>query len=253
MKKNGNGKTMVMPEGQLKGYEPGQSGNGSINREIVHRQILESTAKMAWLDDLPQEALEKIWAQRAAQIAREINGDEQDELIELALFKLGSEVYALDVHNIIDLRSLDRITRVPRVPAWVSGVVNLRGRIISVVDLKRFLGLPSLDCTSGNENVASRLVVVETSEMELVLLVDEVLEIESIPTARVQESTGAIRGIQPEFVRGIVVRKNNGKEKTDGDLSIEEDPKRGNHSILVILNLRALLSSPKLIIHEEII
>ena len=61
------------------------------------------------------------------------------------VIRLGREVYGLETDYVFDIRPLESITHVPRVPDWVAGVVNLRGRIISVLDLQRFLGLPPVE------------------------------------------------------------------------------------------------------------
>ncbi len=233
MEKPGNGRTASKPNRQPIESEQDASKAGIIDWDIVHQQVLDSTARLAWMDDLPQDELEKTWARRAAQIAREIEAEEPDEQVELALFKLGNEEYAVEVQYIIDLRLADHVTRVPRVPEWVAGVINIRGRIMSAVDLKRYLGFYFSARATNHDAPASQLVVVETQEMEVALLVDEVIAIETMPVSRIQEANSAVRGIPPEYMRGIIVRP--------------------NQSLLVILNLRALLSDSKMIIHEEIL
>jgi purine-binding chemotaxis protein CheW len=212
------------------------------------KETQETSAKMDWqavrrqLDDgkqdetLDQATIQQAWARRAAQVAISLDEHESGEMMEVAVIRLGAELYGLDVSHVFDIRVLDHITRVPRVPDWVAGVVNLRGRIISALDVRRFLGLPA---DANAEETANRhLVVVEAAEMELALLADEVLAIESIPISRIQEASGAVRGIRAEYVRGVVVQTENSREDEAG--------------LLILLDLPVLLADKRLLVHDEV-
>jgi len=109
------------------------SGSAHIDWNIVHRRLTESSARLAWMDDLTDEALQQAWIRRAAQVAQTLQEQEQGEQVEVAVIRLGREQYGLEVQYIFDIRMEENITRVPRVPDWVAGVVNLRGQILSVV------------------------------------------------------------------------------------------------------------------------
>jgi len=201
----------------------------SLDWEGVRQRIAAIQAALADSDEVAPEVLQQVWARRAAQLAQVPAPEEAGAQLELVLVRLGREVYGLDAQYVHDIRPLEHLTRVPRVPVWVAGVVNLRGRILSVLDLGRFFGLPREE-----ENTAC-LVHVETPEMELALLVDDVLDVESLPASRVQEATDTIRGLRPEYMRGVAGREGGG----DG--------------LLVVLDLPALLADERLIVHEEIV
>ncbi len=247
-----------------KSHAPSKSltSEGKIDWEKVHEQILERTAHLAWInEELSPEVLSEAWAKRAAQIARTVEEDDQGEQIELALVRLGREIYGLDVQYVFDIRQLEAITRVPRVPDWVLGVVNLRGRILSALDLKRFLGLNQQSAPAPVETEKRYLVVVAIPEMELALIVDEVISIETLPVSMIQEPSSAIRGIRVEYMRGTVVRDEGlisvdlstttVDKSTTVDLANSDEPE--NNSMMMILNLPALLSDKRLVIHEEIL
>jgi purine-binding chemotaxis protein CheW len=212
--------------------------NGSqIDWDTVRQTVLKTSAKLAWMDDMPQEALDEIWAKRAAQVAQLIEDGETGEQIEVVTVRLGQEVYGMEADYVFDIRKLESLTRVPRVPDWIAGVTNLRGRIISVVDLHRFLGLPSAEKEDGAESTARYMVVVETQSMELGLLVDEVKTVETLPRTLIQEASSVVRGIQIEYMQGIVVPTRAGADT----------------SPRLILDLPALLADKRLIVHEDII
>ena len=220
--------------------------------EGVRQRTAAANAALAGLDETAPEVVQQIWARRAAQLAKVPIQEEEGEQIELVVIQLGREVYGLDTQYVFDIRPAGQITLVPRVPDWVAGVVNLRGRILSVLDLRRFFGLSQaetrgLPATEGDENKGPEstgrmlyLVVVETPDMEIALLVDDVLAVESLPASQVQEAADTIWGIRPEYVHGVT-------EHRGGDT-----PTNGN-GLLVVLNLPALLADERLIIHEEIV
>jgi purine-binding chemotaxis protein CheW len=201
----------------------------------VHGRIAAVSAALEEMEGAAPELVERIWAQRAAQLARPPAREEEGGQIELALIQLGREVYGIKVQHILEIRPAVRITRVPRVPEWVTGVVNLRGRILSVLDLRRFFGLAPAE-TKDEDRVTPflDLVVVETPAMEVALLAEDVLEIEPFPTSQMQSVAETIRGVSSEYVRGVVERGT-------------EAP------MIVVLDLPALLADERLIIQEETI
>ena len=219
-----------------------------INWDEVHQKILASEAKNSLVETLSEEQLSAIWARRAFQVSQVIQSEDQGDRLELAIIRLGREYFGLDVRYLFDIRLLSHLTRVPRTPPWVAGVVNLRGRIISVLDLQRFLNLPGRENTDGQSN-PRHLAVVETAVMELGILVDEVLSMESFPLQKVQEATSVVRGIPAEYVRGVVFRKENGMSVS----ASRNDSDETERSLLLILDLPALLADKRLIVHEEVV
>ena len=167
--------------------------------------------------------------------------------MSLLLIRLGREIYGLDAQYVDRVEPVgeNRITHVPRVPDWVVGMVNLRGRVLSVVDLARFFGLPAKEPEPQQGNLdqqgGSYLVVVETPHMQVALLADGVLAVEAIPTLNIQETMGTVRGLRPEHVRGVSERKTN-----------LVTPDNGSNSIIVVLDVPALLADERLTIHEEV-
>ena len=201
-----------------------------IDWESVHQRIASVGAALEEWGEASPEVRQRAWARRAAQLAAVPIQEDMGEQVTLVLIQVGREVYGLDVQYVFDIRPVEHITHVPRVPGWVAGVVNLRGHILSVVDLQRLFGLER-DEQDGH---APNVVVVETPEMELALLADEVLAVESVPIHKIQDAGSAIQSPRPEYVQGIVERR--GK---DG-------------AMLVVLNLPALLADQQLIVREEI-
>ena len=192
-------------------------------------------------DDISSEEVRKVWAARAARLARVPLQEEEGESLQYVPLRLGQELYAIEVQYVAEIRPLGDLTRVPRVPAWVAGVVNLRGRIYSVLDLMRFLGVAGeaeAEPEAGErgptltEERVQYLVVVETPALEVALLVDEVLPIQNEPFRQIGEALDRAQVARLEYVFGIV-------DLDEGDL-------------MVILDLPLLLADKQLIVHEEL-
>jgi len=200
----------------------------------VRGRIAAVSSALEGMESSDPATAERIWAQRAAQLAKPPQREEEGGQVELALIQLGREVYGIDVRRIVEIRPAVRITRVPRVPEWVTGVTNLRGRILSVLDLRHFFGLQPAE-TKDEDRMTPflDLVVVETPAMEVALLADDVLEIEPFPNSQIQEITETIRGVSSEYVQGVIERG-------------AETP------MIVVLDLPALLADKRLIIEEEV-
>jgi purine-binding chemotaxis protein CheW len=211
----------------------------AVDWDTVRHQINQTSQKLASGEEMSQAALEQAWARRSAQIGQKIQSVQQGEVVKAAIISLDDELYGLDVKYIFDIRVLEWITFVPRVPAWVSGVVNWRGRILPVIDLRRFLGLPARKNAETRAKTDQRLLVLQAGGTEVGIQADEVFLIASIPVSKIDTSDGAVRAIKPEFVSGLFIRTGQETQNQPG--------------IVVLLNLPALLSDPRLVIRDEIL
>lgn len=200
---------------------------------------------MAATDDAPAEewatapeVLERIWARRAVQLARPLVQEDEGDRIELVLARLGYEVYGFEARYVSNVRPVSQLTRVPRTPDWVAGVVNLRGHIFSAIDLRRFLGLPSVELSQETEPATPYLVIVDAPKLDLAaaLLVDGVLAIESFPTSQVQGISETLHALNSEYARGVILLEGN-----------EQNP------LLVVLDLPILLADERLIVEEKLV
>ncbi|RPI35298.1 MAG: purine-binding chemotaxis protein CheW [Chloroflexota bacterium] len=214
------------------GRKSGQRSSFALaGQSFASQQSIPPTTEQPELSEL-----EQVWARRAADLAREQHEQTEDKHIELALVRLGQEIYGIGVENLFDIRPEREITPVPRTPAWIIGVVNVRGQVISVVDLQAFLGLSATVVNSRNGTGEGHLVVAEIPSMEVVLRVDEVLAIQSVPASAIQDAGGTVRGIHAEYVKGVV-------SHGSGDAS----------PVWVVLDLVKILNDPQLIVQEEIL
>jgi purine-binding chemotaxis protein CheW len=260
MKLNGETTLSTIPRVRRHVQTRALGSKSRVDWDLIHRKVLEGSARLAWVEEATQEVLEQTWARRADQMARVIEEEEAEEQIQVVPIRLGYEVYGLETNYVFDIRPLDNITPVPRVPNWVAGVTNLRGRVVSVLDLAVFFGLPPVEVDNNHKPTKQNLIVVETPAMEIALVADEVLMIESLPLSKIQEATSAVRGIPPKYMRGIVVQgdKVASHEQIEaphspGDPNTANPHAGGSTGLILILDLLALLADKRLIVHEDII
>lgn len=122
-----------------------------------------------------------------------------DVLLQLVTFSLLEEEFGLPILDVREIIRMTEITPVPNAPSFVEGVINLRGQIIPVVDLrKRF----NLNATEADDD--SRIIVVEIVGNILGLVVDKVAEVLRIPVDSISPPPGIVaNGIGSEYIRGI--------------------------------------------------
>lgn len=122
---------------------------------------------------------------------------EPDEF-QLVVFELGEERYGLDIATVYEIIRHQPVTAVPQAPPFVEGVINLRGRIIPVVDLRRRFGMPS-----GQVTRATRIVVCEAAGTRVGLVVDGVSEVLMAPIDAVEQTPEVASTDEADYLRGI--------------------------------------------------
>jgi purine-binding chemotaxis protein CheW len=117
----------------------------------------------------------------------------------LATFFLSGEEYGVDVRLVQEIIRVGEITQVPRAPGFIKGVINLRGRIIPVVDLKRKLGLGEVSEAART----SRIVVVKVKDRLVGLLVDGASQVLKVPVASIEAAPEEVVEIDANYLRGV--------------------------------------------------
>lgn len=126
--------------------------------------------------------------------------DEADSLdiLQLVSFKLDEIEYGIDILSVHEILRIPEITRLPNTPEYIKGVINLRGNVIPVVDIRLRFGMQQVALTE-----LSRIIVVEIGEKLVGLLVDNVHQVIRLSRLRIDEPHDLIEGISTEFISGI--------------------------------------------------
>ena len=118
---------------------------------------------------------------------------------QLVVLHLGDEIYGVDIACIHTVITPQPITPVPSVPAYVQGVMNLRGRILPVIDLRRRLGLPPGDGATRS----ARIIIVDAAGLTAGLIVDEVSEVLRLPDSSVEPPSALLGTSDLRCLTGI--------------------------------------------------
>ncbi|MCH7745210.1 MAG: chemotaxis protein CheW [Chloroflexi bacterium] len=119
---------------------------------------------------------------------------------QLVVFDLASEAYGVDIGAVREIIRMQDITKVPRTPDFVEGVINLRGKVIPVVDLRKRFDLPVPEKQSKD----NRIVVVDIGGQDIGVMVDAVTEVLRIATDSVAPPSSVITGTDSDYLLGIV-------------------------------------------------
>jgi len=123
----------------------------------------------------------------------------ESELLQYIVIKLGQEQYGVNIKNIDNIVRMQKITRVPKVPAYIQGVINLRGEVIPVVSLRLKMFLPADEFTK-----ATRIIILKMEQFGSVgILVDEVKEVVTLDDEHIEKVTYDAKDEKANFINGI--------------------------------------------------
>ncbi len=123
--------------------------------------------------------------------------DSMDEVFQVVSFEIGDEEYAVDILEVQEIIRMVEITPVPKAPHYVEGVINLRGKVIPIIDIRRRFGMSVAECTKE-----TRIVVVDVSRIIIGIIVDSVSEVLRIPSNLIEPSPRGKQG-GTEFHKGV--------------------------------------------------
>jgi purine-binding chemotaxis protein CheW len=159
---------------------------------------------------------------RAQALARRAEPAESGQTLEVLEFRLASERYAMETRYVRAVHPLRNLSPLPCTPAFVTGVVNLRGHIVPVLDLKKFFGLPEQGLTDLH-----RVILVGDGDFEFGLLADVDVGMRAIPADRIQPAPVTLDGVGADYLKGVM---------PDG---------------LVLLDMATILADPRILVDES--
>ena len=137
-----------------------------------------------------------------SEIENVVTENVNDEL-KLIIFKLGREEYGMDILRVQEIKRMMSITRVPSTPPFIKGVINLRGSVLPVIDLRTRLGL--VEAELGD---AARIIVIIANDTTVGFIVDEVVEVTTINTQNIEVAHALSTGLSTEYISGIAKADN---------------------------------------------
>ncbi|QDR80514.1 chemotaxis protein CheW [Sporomusa termitida] len=118
--------------------------------------------------------------------------------VQLVVFKLGREEYGVSILQVQEIKRMTDITRVPHSPEYIKGVINLRGSVLPVIDLKKRLNLPPMDYTDD-----TRIIIVKVEDIIIGMIVDAVSEVTTIDQMSIEPPQTVVGGIAADYLTGV--------------------------------------------------
>lgn len=170
----------------------------SIDWSDVHRRLeqLRHALETGGTPDALETA--RILAARAQALARPRRAETSDESIEVIEFLLSGERYGMEFAYVREVFPLVELTRLPCIPPFVLGIVNVRGEIISVVDLRKFFDLPENGLSDLN-----KVIILHSPVMTFGILADRVVGVRTLPRNELQLSLPTLTGLREEYLLGV--------------------------------------------------
>jgi len=161
---------------------------------------------------------------RAIELARNetVDADSSDTM-DVTVFRLGSEQYAFEASHVREVVPLKRVTALPCVPPYIAGVINMRGRILSLLDLRRLFGLAGESWSDE-----SKVIILSDGSMEFGILADSIEGVQQVEPAILQEKLATIDAVKTNYLRGVTPEH------------------------LILLDAFKLLNDSELIVNDEI-
>jgi purine-binding chemotaxis protein CheW len=127
---------------------------------------------------------------------------ETNELHQYLTFGLGDEFFALEIAKVHEVMDVSHITKVPRMPRFMRGVINLRGNVVPVVDLRMVLGMEEAQTTVDSCIIIAE-VILEGEGIQLGALADSVSEVAEIDPSEIQAPSRLGTRVNTEFIKGM--------------------------------------------------
>jgi purine-binding chemotaxis protein CheW len=185
------------------GPASGQPGTGQpIDWREVHARLEQTAAATREALRPSAEQAKVVMDERARALARVPHKPPSAaEVVKVAVLSLGTERYALETCYVRRVERLEELTPIPGAPDFLIGVINLRGEILDVFDLRILFGIPV-----GEVTERSRVVVLGDQRDEFGVLVDAAHEVTTLRLEEVLEPPGSVAGIGRHFLRGVTAR-----------------------------------------------
>ncbi|CAI6027286.1 chemotaxis protein CheW [Cohnella sp. JJ-181] len=148
------------------------------------------------------------------------------EDFKVIVFTLAHEEYGIEVDKVRTIERMTPVTRVPKTPAFVKGVINLRGVVVPVIDLRSRFGLQEAEATEN-----SRIIIVAANELEVGFIVDSANDVIDLNTDMVENPPEVVGGIKAKYLSGVA--------------------KFGEDRLLILLNLSEVLNRSEIIQLEQ--
>ena len=196
-----------------------------INWKEIHSRLEAAKTEFERGFQPTDEERDKILKERAKIFSRELEAKgEKDVYVEVLEFLLAHEMYGIELKYVREVYPLKELTPIPAIPAFVLGIVNVRGEILSVIDIKKFFDLPEKGLTDLN-----KVIILHSADMEFGILADSIIGVRNILLSELKTSLPTLTGIREEYLKGVTKEReiilDGGKLLSDKSIIVNENVK----------------------------
>lgn len=148
-----------------------------------------------------------------------------EQEVQLIIFTVNEIEYGIHINDVLEVIRVQPVTPLPHGPTFIKGVINLRGKVIPVMDLRERFNVSSIEDTRK-----TRIMIVNLENKEVGIIVDSVIDVETISKAKIEPPLPVIGGLKMEYINGIA---------------------KFDNRLVIILNIEKILTSEEKILLQE--
>jgi purine-binding chemotaxis protein CheW len=166
--------------------------------EAFHRRLRAVRDALKRRIEPPPEEQARVLRSRARELAREEKIEDTGAIVEVIEFRLAEEHYAIESAYVREVLFLRELTPLPCTPAYVLGLANVRGQILTIIDIRKFFDLPERGLTDLN-----RVILLQGHGIEFGILADAILDTRTIPLTHIGPAPATFTGIRRDYLKGV--------------------------------------------------
>jgi len=194
-----------------------------VNWDELHRRLDATRQAIEHIGVPAGEDKKRILRERARLLAREEDTTLEQDSLSIIEFQLAYEHYGIESIHVKEVYYLKDLTPLPGAPPFVVGIINIRGEIWSVVDLKKIFGLPDQGLPEFN-----KVIIIQNAAMKFGIVTDAIIGKKNVPLASIKPPPVTLSGILAEYLIGVT-----------------NEP-------LIILNAEKMLTDKRMIVDEHV-
>lgn len=201
--------------------DPDDQPDSTIDWQAVRRALKASQATLRRIGTPSPAEVRRVLKARARSMAQ-VQSDAAIETvapIEVVEFRLAGEAYAIESRYVQAVHALTGLTPLPCTPAYVLGIVNLRGEILSVIDIGSFFELPG-----RGEGPLDQLIALDAGAMRFGILAEDILGVRRMPMAAIQPTLPHLMGGRGDYLKGVT---------TEGMALLDVEKLTGDETLII--------------------
>ncbi len=170
----------------------------TINWDAIHRRLATAAAGISGVLDHSPEEVRRVLESRAREAAKAPPKPDDAHHLEILGFSLAQETYAIETRYVYEVCRLRDLTLLPGTPSFIAGVMSLRGRVLAIIDLRKFFEFPDRGLTELNQ-----VIVLRGEGSEFGLLADAINGVRLVAASALQDNLPTLTGVREKFLRGV--------------------------------------------------